>query len=283
MTNPAASSILDVVWGAATCLVWLPAAGRRAGRLAESRLGPLQADEHLHFLQRAQGVRERCSPYCRCPGARYARGALRRTVTPLPAPSSMRFSSRDLKRRMRYLLADEVGLGKTIEAGLILRELENPGAGASDAGCGPCRAGHAVGSGRDADPLSAKTSGSSPRELVGPAPGQRPRRGREPWRMQDQVICPLDSVKPRRRTARLESVSSSPGINRERFEDLVSAGWDLIIIDEAHRLGGSTDQVARSVSERPWDRRRRTCSTERDSSPRQDGRLPPTDVVCSIP
>jgi SNF2 family DNA or RNA helicase len=33
--------------------------------------------------------------------------------------------------------------------------------------------------------------------------------------------------------------------NRERFEDLVSAGWDLIIVDEAHRLGGSTEQVAR--------------------------------------
>jgi SNF2 family DNA or RNA helicase len=33
--------------------------------------------------------------------------------------------------------------------------------------------------------------------------------------------------------------------NRERFEDLISAGWDLVIVDEAHRLGGSTDQVAR--------------------------------------
>ena len=33
--------------------------------------------------------------------------------------------------------------------------------------------------------------------------------------------------------------------NRERFEDLISAGWDLIIIDEAHRVGGSTEQVAR--------------------------------------
>ena len=33
--------------------------------------------------------------------------------------------------------------------------------------------------------------------------------------------------------------------NRERFEDIVTAGWDLIIIDEAHRLGGSTEQVAR--------------------------------------
>ena len=33
--------------------------------------------------------------------------------------------------------------------------------------------------------------------------------------------------------------------NREPFEDLISAGWDLVIVDEAHRLGGSTDQVAR--------------------------------------
>lgn len=33
--------------------------------------------------------------------------------------------------------------------------------------------------------------------------------------------------------------------NRERFEDLIAAGWDLVIVDEAHRLGGSTDQVAR--------------------------------------
>src|SRR5690606_37199661 len=29
------------------------------------------------------------------------------------------------------------------------------------------------------------------------------------------------------------------------FEDLISAGWDLVIIDESHRLGGSTEQVAR--------------------------------------
>src|SRR5690606_34159866 len=28
-------------------------------------------------------------------------------------------------------------------------------------------------------------------------------------------------------------------------EDLITAGWDLIIVDEAHRLAGSTDQIAR--------------------------------------
>src|SRR5258705_7886486 len=64
------------------------------------------------------------------------------------------------------------------------------------------------------------------------------------WRMHDQVICPLDSVKPvdSRRGWSQEQLAR---YNRERFEDLVSAGWDLIIIDEAHRLGGSTEQVAR--------------------------------------
>ena len=33
--------------------------------------------------------------------------------------------------------------------------------------------------------------------------------------------------------------------NQDRFLDLISAGWDLIIVDEAHRLGCSTAQVAR--------------------------------------
>ena len=62
--------------------------------------------------------------------------------------------------------------------------------------------------------------------------------------MHDQVICPLDSVKPMD-SRRGWSQEQLARYNRERFEDLVSAGWDLIIIDEAHRVGGSTEQVAR--------------------------------------
>ncbi len=52
----------------------------------------------------------------------------------------------------------------------------------------------------------------------------------------DQIIVSMDSVKP---------PSDGRGAAWERFEDLISAGWDLVIVDEAHRLGGSTDQVAR--------------------------------------
>jgi hypothetical protein len=32
---------------------------------------------------------------------------------------------------------------------------------------------------------------------------------------------------------------------QDRLGDLIAAGWDLIIYDEAHRLGGNTDPVAR--------------------------------------
>src|SRR5690606_18460059 len=64
------------------------------------------------------------------------------------------------------------------------------------------------------------------------------------WRVHDQVICSLDSVKPME-GRRGWSVEQLQTYNRERFEDLISASWDLVIIDEAHRMGGSTDQVAR--------------------------------------
>ena len=54
----------------------------------------------------------------------------------------------------------------------------------------------------------------------------------------------MDSVKPLD-SRRGWSPQQIAEYNRERFEDLIGAGWDLVIVDEAHRLGGSTDQVAR--------------------------------------
>ena len=149
-----------------------------------------------------------------------------------------RAMSRD---RIRYLLADEVGLGKTIEAGLILRELKLRG-------------------------MTKRILVIAPKGLVWqwqaemrlhfgehfqfiePAKLSAFRQWRNdeenPWRLHDQVICSLDSVKPLEgwRSWSLEQLST---YNRERFEDLISASWDLVIFDEAHRMGGSTDQVAR--------------------------------------
>lgn len=144
---------------------------------------------------------------------------------------------------VRYLLADEVGLGKTIEAGLILKELKVRGlirrilvvapAGLLDQWVQEMRT-HFEEDFRVIRPADfdavRQVSGLSGRDNV--------------WEFHDQVVCSVDSVKPvesrqgwsREQTARH---------NRERFEDLIGAGWDLVIVDEAHRLGGSSDQVAR--------------------------------------
>jgi hypothetical protein len=143
--------------------------------------------------------------------------------------------------RIRYLLADEVGLGKTVEAGLILRELKLRGMAKRILVVAPkglvrqwqaemrlhfAETFHFVESAQ----LAAYRQWRSEEENL--------------WRIQEQVICSLDSVKPleSRRGWSAEQLAS---YNRERFEDLVSAQWDLVIIDESHRMGGSTEQVAR--------------------------------------
>lgn len=142
--------------------------------------------------------------------------------------------------RVRYLLADEVGLGKTIEAGLIFRELKLRGLVKRVLVVAP--------KGLVAQwvqemqthfgeefRLLTPSEFSSWRNLTG---------AENVWRQFDQVVCPVDSIKPveRRRGWSREKLEA---YNQERLGDLIDAGWDLIVCDEAHRLGGSTEQVAR--------------------------------------
>jgi SNF2 family DNA or RNA helicase len=145
--------------------------------------------------------------------------------------------------RANLLLADDVGLGKTIEAGLILRELKVRGLAKRILVVAPA--------GLTSQWVSEmKTHFSEDFRLVQPGnfPAWRQLAGVDEkenlWRLHDQVVCPLDSIKPMG-TRRGWSREQVARYNRERFEDLVSAGWDLVIIDEAHRLGGSSEQVAR--------------------------------------
>ena len=159
----------------------------------------------------------------------------------IPLPHQIRALKRAISNdRVRYLLADEVGLGKTIEAGLIMRELKLRGLVSRTLVVAP--------KGLVAQWISEMDGHLGERfQPVIPSDMAAYRRLSDSdnlWRIHDQVVCSLDSVKP---------LDSRQGwtdkrvaeYNRERFEDLTSAGWDLIIVDEAHRLGGSTDQIAR--------------------------------------
>jgi superfamily II DNA or RNA helicase len=160
----------------------------------------------------------------------------------VPLPHQLYALNRAMSQhRIRYLLADEVGLGKTIEAGLILRELKLRGMVHRVLVVAPkglVRQWQAEMQVHFAEKLQFV----EPSELV----AFRLLRTDEDnlWRLHDQVICSLDSVKPieGRRGWGQDQVAE---YNRERFEDLISASWDLVIIDESHRMGGSTDQVAR--------------------------------------
>lgn len=147
------------------------------------------------------------------------------------------------RQPVRCLLADEVGLGKTIEAGLVLRELKTRGL--------VKRVLVVVPAGLVLQWIEEMRThfGENLRHIV-PGEIDQARRqagltdGDNIWLAHDQIIVSSDSVKPieSRIGWALERLAA---YNRERFEDLVTAGWDLIVIDEAHRLSGSSTQVAR--------------------------------------
>jgi hypothetical protein len=142
--------------------------------------------------------------------------------------------------RVRLLLADEVGLGKTIEAGLIIKELKLRGMVRRVLVVAP--------KGLVSQWVAEMRThfGEEFRLLLpGDFPAFRRVAGQDNvWKMYNQIVCPMDSVKPidSRRGWSAEQIQE---YNRDRFEDLLAANWDLIVVDEAHRLGGTTDQVAR--------------------------------------
>ena len=158
----------------------------------------------------------------------------------IPLPHQLKALNKAVsKSQVRYLLADEVGLGKTIEAGLIMRELKLRGLVRRILVVAP--------KGIATQWVSEmQTHFNEPFELL--IPGDLLGGGGDPneniWQRHNQVICPMDSIKPieKRRGWSLDKLNQ---YNKQRFDDLISAGWDLIVVDESHRLQGSTDTVAR--------------------------------------
>ena len=159
----------------------------------------------------------------------------------IPLPHQIYALSRAVSGdRVRYLLADEVGLGKTVEAGLIMRELKVRGLAKRILVVAPKGL---------VTQWIAEMQTQFGEEFRFLAPNdfgafRRVQATDNVWRTCDQVVCSMDSVKPLegRHGWSAERVAE---YNRDRVEALADAGWDLIVVDEAHRLAGSTEQVAR--------------------------------------
>ena len=159
----------------------------------------------------------------------------------IPLPHQMHVLNRAVSdNNVRYILADEVGLGKTIEAGLIIEELKARG-------------------------LIKRILVVCPTGLVTQWSIEMEEKFGEKFRIIlpedydtirkltdndvvygqfDQVISPMDSIKPLEKRIgwteeRIEQY------NEERIYSIINSGWDLVIIDEAHRVAGSTGEVAR--------------------------------------
>lgn len=222
-------------WGVQSLRVWSPASGT-VMQVDDASVEPIAAhaptlDTIVHRAAAARVQEALATEVLLAP--------VRSSVTPLPHQLYALERAME-KGRVRHLFADEVGLGKTIEAGLVIRELKLRGLArrilvVAPKGLTPQWQAemqlHFGETFRIADPgdFDAVARWSDDDNV---------------WRAADQIICSPDSVKPlaRRRGWSRERIAV---YNQRRFEDLITAGWDLVVIDEAHRLGGSTDQVAR--------------------------------------
>ena len=109
----------QTLWGESTCRVWLPGSDAVV-RIPASRLRPPEfagagsPDDIAYVAAAARVANALTQDVLLAP--------IESSVIPLP--HQIRALSRAIANaRIRYLLADAAGLGQTIEAGLIIREL----------------------------------------------------------------------------------------------------------------------------------------------------------------
>ena len=139
------------VWGYISYKVFNPATGR-VYKINEEQLniessGILYDENYLRYVTLLSKIKNETA------------GGILSSLSSgiIPLPHQRHVLNRAMEtNNIRYILADEVGLGKTIEAGMIIKELKTRGLAHS---CGlPCRPCYAVG---------FRNAGEVPRALSG--------------------------------------------------------------------------------------------------------------------
>lgn len=159
----------------------------------------------------------------------------------IPLPHQLHVLERALEtRNVRYILADEVGLGKTIEAGMIIKELK--ARGLITRILVVCPTGLV-----SQWSVEMQEKFHEKFQVILPSDFDTIRRltdNDDVYGQFDRVISSMDSIKPIEKHAGW-SDERVEKYNQERVEAIINSGWDLIIIDEAHRVAGSSSDVAR--------------------------------------
>ena len=237
MLSDANVQVLDKieVWGYVSYKVFNPATGR-VYKATEEQLNtqgsPIQYDEnYLRYVALLSKIKNETTD-----------GLLSSLASGIiPLPHQLHVLNRVMKtNNVRYILADEVGLGKTIEAGMIIKELKTRGL--VKRVLVVCPTGLVT---QWAAEMQEKFHEKF--NVILPSDYDTIKRltdNEDVYGQFDEVISPMDSIKPIEKHAgwtdeRVEKY------NEERIYSIINSGWDLIIIDEAHRVAGSSGEVAR--------------------------------------
>ena len=223
------------VWGYVSYKVFNPATGK-VYKVSEEQLniessGILYDENYLRYVTLLSKIKNETA------------GGLLSSLSSgiIPLPHQLHVLNRVMEtNNIRYILADEVGLGKTIEAGMIIKELK--ARGLVQRVLVVCPTGLVT---QWASEMQEKFHERF--QVILPSDYDTIKRltdSDDVYGQYDQVISPMDSIKPLEKRAGW-SDEKVEKYNEERIYSIINSGWDLVIIDEAHRVAGSSGEVAR--------------------------------------
>jgi len=162
-------------------------------------------------------------------------------ITPLPHQIlAVDFILGQSLRNPRCLIADEVGLGKTIEAAMVYEELKLRGLARRALIIVPSGLTHQWQ--QELEQKFGEEFVIFDRSMLD---ALRHLHGQEAnlWQQHDRIITSIDFIKPRtiRPDLSPDELARRERHNREVSQATVEAGWDVVIVDEAHKLSKHAD------------------------------------------